>query len=266
MGFSFSRLHARCGLSQGLRDVTTTNTAEPDTARYKKARLQREVNLGPWTIRGQETILLNLNISSTPANTINQVKLLGITLPLDKICLRSGILCASCQRKVDEGVISREELSVLKALAEVEAGLKDFEGRYVRAIRYGGNLVILLEASTRIPRRLRKELASRLKDYGQILVARYGRDPEETINSLIEPSRIIGADEIYTPDGSRYKVLKIDKKDQHTVAKIEEALKEIARKIYGVEILIEYVASKERKPKISMEKRDIRSSLEKLGL
>lgn len=190
---------------------------------------------------------------------------MGIVLPLDKICLKSGILCDNCQRKVDEGRVGVEELDVLKALAEAETGLKGFEGRYVKTIKHGDALIVLLETRSHIPRKLRRELESRLKGHGRVIVAKYSKDLIETVNSLIEPLRVVGADEIYAPDGSTYKVLKIEKRGEQLLGGMEGALKEIARKLYGVEILVEYVATKEKR-RISVEKRDIRSSLEKLGL
>ncbi|MEB3860553.1 MAG: hypothetical protein LRS43_05015 [Desulfurococcales archaeon] len=191
---------------------------------------------------------------------------MGITLPLDKICLRSGILCDSCQRKISEGMVRGDELEVLKALADAEQALSGFEGRYVGSITHGGTLVILIESRGPVPRRLRRELSSRLRQFSEVLVARYSRDLVETINSLIEPSRILGADEIYAPDGLTYKVLRADKRDSRIIARLEPVLKEVSRRLYKREILIEYSEGRERRPRVGPEKSDIKSSLERLGL
>jgi hypothetical protein len=191
---------------------------------------------------------------------------LGIELPLDKICLRSGILCESCQRKIEEGLVRAEELDVLRALAAIESSLSGFRGRYVGSLRVGGTVVVLIDSEHWAPRRLKRELSSRLKAPGGVLVAKYSRDLVETINSIIEPSRIVGADEIYAPDGLTYKVLKADKRDSRLISRLEPVLREVARRLYNKEILIEYTADRDRRPRVSVEKSDIKKSLEKLGL
>ncbi|OYT37832.1 MAG: transcription elongation factor, partial [Desulfurococcales archaeon ex4484_58] len=65
--------------------------------------------------------------------------------PLDKICVRSGVFCPSCQRKLDSGLVDHSEVDVMKALMELEDRLKELrKGEYVKSYTIDDVVVIIL--------------------------------------------------------------------------------------------------------------------------
>jgi predicted nucleic acid-binding Zn-ribbon protein len=52
-----------------------------------------------------------------------------LRIPLDTICVKTGILCPSCQRKVDEGEVQEFEVEILRNLLELENEIKEANAR-----------------------------------------------------------------------------------------------------------------------------------------
>ncbi|MCY0868878.1 MAG: hypothetical protein OWQ48_06620 [Desulfurococcus sp.] len=65
--------------------------------------------------------------------------------PLDRICVKSGVLCPSCQRKVEEGVVREDEIPVMRVLMDLEEKLKFLrKGSYSKTYRLRDRLIVMI--------------------------------------------------------------------------------------------------------------------------
>ncbi len=143
--------------------------------------------------------------------------------PLDKICVKSGIFCPSCQRKLDSGIVDYSEVDVMKALMELEDRLKELRrGEYVKSYSLDNTVVVILKGSWekqelgRIARELANRLGKRVK-----LVIDTG-DKRKLVDQIISPARIIGISTIWLPDGSEQMVIRISRRDQRILRNKDE--------------------------------------------
>jgi len=71
-----------------------------------------------------------------------------LRIPLDTLCVKTGVLCPRCQSIVRSGSVKEYEVDVMRELLDLEElpdfkFLKDME--YVRSVTSEGALVIILQ-------------------------------------------------------------------------------------------------------------------------
>jgi len=70
----------------------------------------------------------------------------ALKYPLDRICIKSGVYCPSCQRKIETGVVSEVDLQVLRELVNLEDKLKQLKkGEYVKSVDTGSEILVLIK-------------------------------------------------------------------------------------------------------------------------
>ena len=151
---------------------------------------------------------------------------MGLRIPLDKICVRVGVLCPSCQAKVERGVVEEWEVGVLKALVEAEEELGGLDFEYVKGVRHRGTLYIITRDPWRVPVEVEEELSRRLSALGFRRVRIVGdySDPVEAIRIALRPARLLGVNRYYSPDGSVYYIARVPRVDSHLLAgRLEDA-------------------------------------------
>ena len=159
---------------------------------------------------------------------------MALKIPLDKICVRIGVLCPSCQAKVEKGLVERWEVEVLSVLVEAEEELGGLDLDYIKGIKHKGTLYIITSDPWRVPVELESELARRLARLGFKRVRIIGdhKDPVGALRAALRPARLLGVNKYYSPDGRIYYIARIPKIDSHLLAgRIEDAhflLKRIA--------------------------------------
>ncbi|MEM4732411.1 MAG: transcription elongation factor, partial [Desulfurococcaceae archaeon] len=85
--------------------------------------------------------------------------------PLDKICIKSGVYCSSCQRKIDSGEVTSDDIEVLKALIELEDKLKFMKkGEFIKAVNLKDKSIVFVrnEFTVEEKKQLEEELSSLL--------------------------------------------------------------------------------------------------------
>lgn len=166
-------------------------------------------------------------------------------IPLDVICVKSGVLCPRCRRVIDSGEHLEIEVDVMRYLLELENNnnfrfLKN--ASYVKSYRVDSTLVIVLELQESIPKlsivRLSKALEEKIKM--RIRIVQKTSDPKTFISQLISPARIQGIDSVWTPDGAVQHIVRIPKSDAKLlplkIDAIESLLNSIYNEIYRVKI------------------------------
>lgn len=166
-------------------------------------------------------------------------------IPLDVICVRSGVLCPRCRRIIESGGYSEIEIDVMKYLLELENDnnfkfLKNTS--YVRSYRVNSTLIVILDMFEPIPRpniiRLAKVLEEKLGLRTRIV--QKTSDPKQFIQQLISPARIQGIDSVWTPDGSVQHIVRIPRSDARflpmRVELLENLLSSIYNEVYRIKI------------------------------
>lgn len=169
----------------------------------------------------------------------------SMRIPLDSICIRSGVLCPRCRRIVESGEHSEFEVEVMKHLLDIEnEGNFKFlkNSSYVKSYKVDSLLIIVLELQEDTPRsaiiRLGKTLSERIGM--RVRIIQRTADPKTFIAQLISPARIQGIDSVWTPDGSVQHIVRIPKSDAKLLplktSEIETLLSTIYNEIYRIKI------------------------------
>ncbi len=162
--------------------------------------------------------------------------------PLDRICVRSGILCPICQRKVDTGIVKEYEIPIMKSLMEIEEQIKELrdQGEYVRSYKYDSFIVILIRGidDMEILERLSKKLSSKLR--ARVRVVNYSSEKKRIVEQLIYPASLLGINTLWLPDGSEQTVIRISRQDQRFLAGKRKYLEEILSELLGRPVRIRF--------------------------
>jgi len=160
---------------------------------------------------------------------------------LCQFCLRSGILCSKCKKKVEKGEISQLDLEIARLLVSLEdrypslqdvyfyktVGADDVlailvkRGDIAKMLSYGGKIIRILEKKTKKTIRLLE----------------YNTDERKFLEDLFVPLSILTINKIWLPDGTTE--TKVILRRRRTSMNIN-ALKEIAKKVQGVTLRTEF--------------------------
>jgi len=164
-----------------------------------------------------------------------------LRIPLDTLCVKTGVLCPRCQSIVRSGSVKEYEVDVMRELLDLEElpdfkFLKDME--YVRSVTSEGALVIILQDvrdNTPDPRSLNKlswVLGERLKTKTRIITNT--KDLKEVVKQLVFPARITSVNTIWLPDGTVEYVVRIPKFEMRNLPfKRREVIEDILTQITG---------------------------------
>jgi transcription antitermination factor NusA-like protein len=128
------------------------------------------------------------------------------TIPICKICAKTGVLCYSCQTKLEEGAISQIDIDLSNYLMELESSkfpaLKNVN--FYRSIQ-ADSVLILVVGKAEIAQFIgpRGKLIKLLQEkFGKnIRIIEKVTDLKKTIEDLIVPAELLGMNKIYLPTG-----------------------------------------------------------------
>ncbi|MEM1525584.1 MAG: hypothetical protein QXZ41_04190 [Ignisphaera sp.] len=166
-------------------------------------------------------------------------------IPLDVICVRSGVLCPRCRRVVEGGEHSEIEVDIMRYLLELEndSNFKFLKSAsYIKSYKVDSVIIIVLDIPEVVSRlniiRLAKALEEKLGL--KIRIVQKTSDPKSFILQLISPARIQGIDSVWTPDGSVQHIVRIPKSDAKLlplrVDILENLLSSIYNEVYRIKI------------------------------
>jgi len=164
-----------------------------------------------------------------------------LRIPLDVLCVKTGVLCPRCQSIVRGGSVREYEVDVMRELLDLEEltdfkFLKDME--YVRSVMGEGALVVILQDTknnTPDPRSLNKLswiLSERLKVKTKIVTNT--RDLKEIVKQLVFPARITSVNTIWLPDGTVEYVVRVPRFELRNLPfKRREIIEDLLTQITG---------------------------------
>jgi len=168
-----------------------------------------------------------------------------VKIPLDQICVRTGILCPRCQRLVDTGAVKRFEVDIMRALLELE-GKADFkflkDATYVKSIVSDNTIILLIEVKnanlqSRILTKLGRSLAEKIgKRVRVVNVA--NNNLRDIASQLVYPARVIGINTLWLPDGTIEHIVRIPRSDKRYLPLNTLTLENILSQITGMNVKI----------------------------
>uniref|UniRef100_A0A7C5TL80 Transcription elongation factor NusA n=1 Tax=Ignisphaera aggregans TaxID=334771 RepID=A0A7C5TL80_9CREN len=167
-------------------------------------------------------------------------------LPLDIICVKSGVLCPRCKRLIDSGVYSQNEVDIMKALLELEEDPSNKflrEATYFKSYYVDSIVIVVIEVSDSIPQSMLIKLGRALSEkLGlRIRVIRRSQDVKVFLAQIFAPARIQGIDSVWTPDGDVQHIIRISKYDARVlpfkISQLENLLTMIFNEVYRIKVI-----------------------------
>jgi len=166
-----------------------------------------------------------------------------VKIPLDHICVKSGILCPRCQALIEEGVVDSYEVDVMRALIEMEESsvreLRDVE--YIKTYMEGNLVVIVLKG--KLPPQVLSKIARNLSEKFEgrrVKVALKSRDLRQVASQVLYPARILGINTLWLPDGSVQYIIRVPRSEQRIIREFKEEFEKILSKIMGSVVEIRF--------------------------
>lgn len=161
--------------------------------------------------------------------------------PLDKVCIKSGILCPRCQRLIDSGKVDKHEIPVMKTLIELEEKYKELrQGSYVKAYKSNNLMIVLVQGITdqkvleRVSKEVGQKIGSRVK-----IIEKTG-DLRRLIEQVIYPATLLGVNTLWLPDGTEQVVVRISRRDFRIISNYEKDYEKILGEITKKPVRIRY--------------------------
>ena len=161
---------------------------------------------------------------------------------LCQFCLRSGILCPKCRKKVESGKVSQLDIEIGRFLLSLEEEYPSLQDVFFHKSIESGDVLAIFVGRGDIPRILShggKIIKALEQKTGKtVRILEYQSDERKFLEDLFAPMDILTINHIWLPDGTTETrvILKGKKKNMKYI----EALKDIARKAKGLVLRIEF--------------------------
>lgn len=161
-----------------------------------------------------------------------------------QFCLRSGILCSKCRAKVEKGEASQLDLEIGRLLVSIENEYPLLQDVYFRGAVEVDNILAVL---------VKKGDANKILSYGgkiikflesktgkSVRILEYNSSERKFIEDLFAPLTVLTINKIWLPDGSVETRVILRGRDRRRKPANMEAMKEIARRVKGLMLRIEF--------------------------
>lgn len=163
---------------------------------------------------------------------------------LCQFCLRSGILCPKCRAKIEKGEVTQRDLEIARLLISIENEYPLLQDVYFRGTIEADNILAIL---------VRRGDATKILSYGgkiikflesktgkNIRILEYNAGERKFIEDLFAPLPVLAINKIWLPDGSIETRVILKGKDKRRSSLNINAMKEIARRVKGLTLRIEF--------------------------
>ncbi len=170
-------------------------------------------------------------------------------MPLCSFCIKSGILCQKCQKKLESGEIGATDIQVAKILMGLEEKYTalqkiQFHNAYevdgVLAIVVGrGDLAAFRDNNGKLVREIAQQTGRRVR-----VMEKHG-DERSFLEDLFDPAIITTINKIWLPDGTTETRVILSSRPRRLPVK-SRILKKMAKQIRGITLRIAYEDRMER--------------------
>ena len=160
-------------------------------------------------------------------------------LPICDICAKTGVLCGACETKLEKGEITPLDVELSGILYNLGEGEVGFE----KAIDTGDNVIIVTDKeavgkvigkSGNNIKKLSKQLGKKVQVIG---TGKLG----ELIDDFMAPTRVLGVNTVFKPDGSTVQKVRISKMEKDKLNIEIGTMQNLIRSLTGdnIEIVFE---------------------------
>jgi len=169
-----------------------------------------------------------------------------VRMELCQFCLKSGMLCSKCKKKVEKGEVTELDIKIGRLLMSIEdeyPPLQDVylykaveangvlaifvgQGDIAKILSYGGKIVRFLERKTK----------------KTIRVLENNSNERKFLEDLFAPMDVLTINRIWLPDGTTETRVILRGREKKRASKYINALKEIAKKAQGLTLRVEFAA------------------------
>ncbi|AWR97354.1 transcription elongation factor NusA [Acidianus sulfidivorans JP7] len=163
-------------------------------------------------------------------------------IPLDYLCVKSGLLCNRCQSLVDSGEVDPYEIKVMEALIELEETqfkeLKD--STYYKSIKINNLLILLVGSGPSMTIQKWIKVAKALQDKlgVKVRIIEKSNNIKSSAVQLLSPARVLGVNTVWLPDGSVQYVIRVSKNERKLLPADAVSLESILSKIHDTRVRI----------------------------
>jgi len=161
-----------------------------------------------------------------------------VRTPVCYFCAKTGVLCATCQDRLDRGEISDIDIEVSKWFIELENSIPQLKDCTVHKAVLGDGLLVILVSCSRggsskvLWNRVSKVLSERKKGVN-VRVVEKTSSIKKLVEQIVAPVRVIGANTIWLPDGSWESTLKIPRSEVKRLPAEPRVIEQIVKEISG---------------------------------
>ncbi|MFQ6136590.1 MAG: transcription elongation factor NusA [Candidatus Hydrothermarchaeales archaeon] len=159
-----------------------------------------------------------------------------------EICLKRGILCPGCEKRLKNGEITQLDVEIAKLLHSLTSTFRGLRNLRLKRSIGAGEMVILVtdprDVGALIGKggKIAKILSERLDK--KVRVVGDSKDNLVIARDLISPARVLGVNVLYPPNGKeRYKV-RVSKKEASRLPSDDSTLEKILGELTGKDIII----------------------------
>jgi len=167
-----------------------------------------------------------------------------VKIPLDHICVKTGVLCPRCERLVSSGEVDKFEVDVMRVLLKLEEK-NEFKflknAVYHKAINIDNFLILVIEVKEHVTSRLLGRLGRALSDELRKrvrVVNRSNTNIREIASQLLYPARVIGVNTLWLPDGTIEHIVRIPRSDSRYLPSNIYALEQVLSVVTGMYVKI----------------------------
>ncbi|MCE4619366.1 MAG: hypothetical protein F7C82_02640 [Desulfurococcales archaeon] len=169
---------------------------------------------------------------------------MAIKIPLDKICIKSGVLCPRCESLVNSGKYTDLDVRVMKAFVDIEKKYRNYDIKYVKSYQIDDILYVLVESGESLPSTLGADVRKALnsEEISRVIIVEHRKDKRQLIEDLIAPYKVLGMQEAYLPDGSQVFVIKVPQEAKRLLDSLKgKYILKLAEKLLNRQIYVEYI-------------------------
>lgn len=152
-----------------------------------------------------------------------------------EVCMKSDMLCSSCQQKFENGELSQIEVDIIRYLHSLENRIKNLRDAKLIKVIDSNNLFIVTgagDAAKFVGRQgsIVKALAKQFKK--SIRIVEKLENFKAFTERLLQPALVNGINIVYKPEGESFKV-RISPKQKNRLLISQEDFSKLIRLLYG---------------------------------
>ncbi|MFP4045928.1 MAG: KH domain-containing protein [Candidatus Aenigmatarchaeota archaeon] len=155
------------------------------------------------------------------------------------VCLKNEMLCEGCSKKLEDGEISEEAVTISRLLYRLRENYPYLEDAEIKRIFSAEELVIIIAAEGDVGKVVGKggEVVKRIADEldNPVRVVEYSSDIKDFVRNLLPNIKVYGINEVFSPDGKYYRIV-ISEEHKNRLVLSEEEVSSLVEDVSGEKI------------------------------